>query len=78
VLRVPEDGVFDVACVRADFPILRTIVRGKPLVYLDNAATTQKPLSVITAESRFYAAQNSNIHRGVYQLPRILNESSRF
>ena len=67
-LRSAAGGRFDIDAIRADFPILRTMVRGRPLVYLDNAATTQKPQSVITAESRFYAAQNSNIHRGVYQL----------
>lgn len=53
---------------RSDFPILATTVRGKPLVYLDNAATTQKPRSVIEAVSRFYAGGNANIHRGVHYL----------
>ncbi len=59
---------FDVERVRADFPILSTLSRGKPLVYLDNAATSQKPRSVIDATSRYYETQNANIHRGVYQL----------
>ena len=59
---------FDVEKVRADFPILRTMARGKPLVFVDNAATSQKPQSVIDATSRYYAAQNANIHRGVYEL----------
>jgi cysteine desulfurase/selenocysteine lyase len=58
----------DVDRIRADFPILRTTVRGKPLVYLDNAATSQKPQAVIDAVSRFYASANANIHRGVYSL----------
>jgi cysteine desulfurase / selenocysteine lyase len=59
---------FDVARIRADFPILASTVRGKPLVYLDNAATTQKPQVVIDAVSHYYSAQNANIHRGVHWL----------
>ena len=59
---------FDVARYRADFPILRTMARGKPLVFVDNAATSQKPQTVIDATSRYYAEQNANIHRGVYEL----------
>ena len=59
---------FDFAKVRADFPILATEVRGKPLTYLDNAATVQKPQLVIDAVDRYYAAENSNIHRGVHYL----------
>src|SRR5436309_12918437 len=59
---------FDVQRVREDFPILRQRIRGKPLVYLDNAATSQKPQSVIDAISHFYTAQNGNIHRGVHYL----------
>ncbi len=58
----------DVARIREDFPILRQRVRGKPLVYLDNAATSQKPQVVIDAVTRFYAAENANIHRGVHYL----------
>jgi cysteine desulfurase/selenocysteine lyase len=58
----------DVERLREDFPILSTSVRGKPLVYLDNAATSQKPRAVIDAVSRFYAAENANIHRGVHYL----------
>lgn len=58
----------DVERVRADFPILKRLVHGHPLVYLDNAASTQKPLAVIEAMSHFYAAGYSNIHRGVYLL----------
>jgi len=53
---------------RADFPLLREMVHGKPLVYLDNAATTQKPLSVIEAEASFYLHTNANVHRGVHAL----------
>jgi cysteine desulfurase/selenocysteine lyase len=58
----------DVERLREDFPILGRHVRGKPLVYLDNAATSQKPRSVIEAVSRFYGAENANIHRGVHFL----------
>jgi len=59
---------FDAARWRADFPILRQRVHGKPLVYLDNAATTQKPQSVIDAVVRYYAHDNANVHRGVHAL----------
>jgi cysteine desulfurase / selenocysteine lyase len=65
--RLPASPL-DVARVREDFPILRQRVRGKPLVYLDNAATSQKPQVVIDAVTRFYAAENANIHRGVHYL----------
>jgi cysteine desulfurase/selenocysteine lyase len=58
----------DVSRIREDFPILRQRVRGKPLVYLDNAATSQKPQVVIDAVTRFYAEENANIHRGVHYL----------
>ncbi|CAN5489966.1 hypothetical protein BH10PLA1_BH10PLA1_20560 [soil metagenome] len=54
--------------IRADFPILATQSHGRPLVYLDNGATTQKPQAVIDAETKFYRTQNANIHRGVYEL----------
>ncbi len=63
----PQSGL-DVRRVRRDFPILATQVRGKPLAYLDNAATSQKPRSVIETVSRFYTSENANIHRGVYYL----------
>ena len=53
---------------RRDFPVLRETVRGKPLVYLDNAATTQKPQVVIDAEADFYSHTNANVHRGVHAL----------
>jgi cysteine desulfurase/selenocysteine lyase len=59
---------FEVERIREDFPILRQRVNGKPLIYLDNAATAQKPQVVIDAVSRFYAFQNANIHRGVHRL----------
>ena len=59
---------FDVAEIRKDFPILKQKVHGKPLVYFDNGATSQKPQQVIDALSRYYSAENSNIHRGVHDL----------
>jgi len=62
------ERALDVERVREDFPILKQKVHGKPLVYLDNAATSQKPVTVIEAEERFYREYNSNIHRGVHQL----------
>jgi cysteine desulfurase/selenocysteine lyase len=61
-------AAFDVARVRRDFPILGERVHGKPLVYLDNAATAQKPSAVIETERRFYASESANIHRGVHYL----------
>jgi cysteine desulfurase/selenocysteine lyase len=59
---------FNVAAIRGDFPILHQQVHGKQLVWFDNAATTQKPRQVIDALSRFYATDNSNIHRGAHTL----------
>ena len=67
----------DVATCRAEFPILRTRVRGgdAPLVYLDNGSTTQKPQAVIEATSRYYAEENANIHRGVHWLSERATEA---
>jgi cysteine desulfurase / selenocysteine lyase len=61
-------GGYDVEKIRSDFPVLQQKVHGKPLVYLDNAATTQKPLAVIEALENYYRHDNSNIHRGVHTL----------
>ena len=61
-------ATLDLDRIRADFPILSTKVRGKPLVYLDNAATAQKPRAVIDALRGYYETLNSNIHRGVHHL----------
>lgn len=58
----------DVAALRTEFPILAGTSRGKPLIYLDSAATTQKPQAVLDALAAFYASGNANIHRGVYEL----------
>lgn len=60
--------IFDVERIREDFPILKRIIHNKPLVYLDNAATTQKPRSVIDAIENYYKYENSNIHRGIHYL----------
>jgi len=67
-MSAPAVPALDVERLRQDFPILSQRVRGKPLVYLDNAATSQKPRRVIDAVSRFYASENANIHRGVHFL----------
>src|SRR5690242_14242913 len=61
-------ATFDVARIRADFPILARTIHGKPLVYLDNAATTQKPQAVLDAIQAYYTGINSNVHRGVHEL----------
>jgi len=66
---------FDVERVRGDFPVLHQKVHGKPLVYLDNAATTQKPLAVIEAIDHYYRHDNSNIHRGVHTLSERATEA---
>ncbi|MDE2938196.1 MAG: cysteine desulfurase [Chloroflexota bacterium] len=66
---------FDVARIREDFPILKELVHGKPLVYLDNAATTQKPQAVIDALVNYYMTENSNVHRGVHTLSQIATDA---
>ena len=66
-LAMGQSG-FDLARIRADFPILQAKVHGKPLVYFDNGATSQKPQAVIDALAHYYQAENSNIHRGVHYL----------
>ncbi len=63
-----DGGAFDVAAIRADFPILATEMQGRPLVYLDSAASTQKPRAVIDALAHVYAHDYANIHRGIYDL----------
>lgn len=72
--------MFDVHSIRQDFPILKSSIYGKPLVYLDNGATTQKPLSVINSISDGYLHHNANVHRGVHFLSQDatdLHESAR-
>jgi cysteine desulfurase/selenocysteine lyase len=67
-LTEQRSGDLDVTRVRKDFPILERTVEGKPLVYLDSAATSQKPNQVIDAEADFYRQHNANAHRGIYML----------
>ena len=69
--RTPGSNPFDVERIRADFPILSREVHGRRLVYLDNAATAQKPQLVIDAISRYYSEENANIHRGVHYLSQL-------
>jgi cysteine desulfurase/selenocysteine lyase len=57
-----------VAAVRKDFPMLEAVMNGRPLVYLDNAASTQKPVQVLERMDRFYRNEYANVHRGVYRL----------
>ena len=67
--------LFDIQQVRKDFPILNQTVNGKPLVYLDNAATTQKPVQVINRMVAYYENENSNVHRGVHHLSQLATEA---
>jgi cysteine desulfurase/selenocysteine lyase len=67
VASAPREAL-DLAAIRQEFPILRQRIHGKPLVYLDNAATTQKPQAVIDRLVRYYGEENANIHRGVHVL----------
>lgn len=73
--REPVPNSFEAQRVRSEFPILATRVHGKPLVYLDSAATTQKPRSVLDAVERYYTTENSNVHRGVHTLSQRATES---
>ena len=66
---------FDVKKIRNDFPILHQIINGKPLIYLDNAATSQKPKNVLDAIEKYYREYNSNIHRGVHTLSENATEA---
>ena len=61
-------GIFDINAVRKDFPILEQEVYGFPLAYLDNAASSQKPIQVIEAMNDYYRQDNANVHRGVHRL----------
>jgi len=66
---------FDINKIREDFPLLKREVNGKPLVYLDNGATTQKPQSVIDALTHYYTDMNANVHRGVHYLSQISTDA---
>jgi cysteine desulfurase/selenocysteine lyase len=68
-------GGFDVERIRADFPLLRRQIRGRPLAYLDNAATTQKPQAVLDALTNYYTTSNANVHRGVHLLSELASEA---
>jgi len=68
VARAARSAAYDVQTLRADFPILAQTVHGKPLAYLDNAATTQKPRQVLDRLRRYYTQDNANVHRGVHVL----------
>ncbi len=70
-----REALWDVEKIRGDFPILRQKIRGRDLVYLDNAATSQKPEAVIEAVSRYYREYNANIHRGVHLLSEKASEA---
>jgi cysteine desulfurase/selenocysteine lyase len=72
---IADKKLYDVQKIRNDFPILKTIVHGKPLVYLDNAATTQKPYYVINKTNNYYEKMNANIHRGVHALSQEATEA---
>jgi cysteine desulfurase/selenocysteine lyase len=67
-VTIPTDVELDIEKIRSEFPILQTKVYGKPLVYLDNAATTQKPEQVLKAMDDYYRGYNANVHRGVHYL----------
>ena len=71
----PVSPVLDVAAIRADFPALDQLIHGRPLVYLDNAATTQKPRAVLDAMRRYYEQDNANVHRGVHTLSERATEA---
>jgi cysteine desulfurase/selenocysteine lyase len=65
-----QETTFEPERVRAEFPALAQVVNGNPLVYLDSAATSQKPRAVIDALDSYYAHDNANVHRGIHELSR--------
>jgi cysteine desulfurase / selenocysteine lyase len=70
-MKTQTASEFDVAAIRAEFPMLAQTVNGKPLVYFDNAATSQKPQCVLDKLDHYYAAHNSNVHRGVHYFSQL-------
>ena len=66
--------MFDLQNIRSQFPILNQQVNGKPLVYLDNAATSQKPISVLDSWQKYYTEINANVHRGIHTLSQLATE----
>jgi cysteine desulfurase/selenocysteine lyase len=75
VLHTPRDRAYDVQRVRRDFPILSRVVNGKPLVYLDSAASAQRPIQVIEAVDRYEKHSHANVHRGVHALSQEATEA---
>lgn len=74
-VKKDERRKFDLDAVRSDFPILQRLINGRPLVYLDNAATTQKPNAVIDNHRHYYENENANIHRGLYFLSEVATDA---
>src|SRR5690606_8102111 len=72
---ITDNTLLDIEKIRKDFPILQTKVYGKPLIYLDNAATTQKPYTVLQALENYYTQYNSNVYRGVHFLSQQATEA---
>ncbi|MEK7307367.1 MAG: aminotransferase class V-fold PLP-dependent enzyme, partial [Nitrospirota bacterium] len=68
MIKIDNSVMLDTNLIRKDFPVLQRKINGRQLVYLDNAATTQKPESVISSMDDFYRYSNSNVHRGIHQL----------
>ena len=68
VAKIIQEREYDIASIRAEFPILKEKVYGKDLVYLDNAASSQKPLAVLDVLNQYYSSQHANVHRGVHAL----------
>jgi cysteine desulfurase/selenocysteine lyase len=75
LMVVKEKTTFDIDRIRGDFPLLHTEMNGKPLVFLDSAASSQKPSVVIDAIDKYYRKQNANVHRGVYQLSQLATDA---
>ncbi len=67
--------MFDIQHIRSQFPILTQTVNGKPLIYLDNGATSQKPLAVLEAWNKYYTEINANVHRGIHTLSQVATEA---
>jgi len=66
--------MFDIKEIRSQFPILKQEVNGKPLVYFDNAASSQKPISVLETWQKYYEEINANVHRGIHTLSQLATE----
>ena len=66
--------MFDIQNIRSQFPILTQKVNGKPLIYLDNGATSQKPIAVMESWEKYYSEINANVHRGIHTLSQLATE----